>query len=429
MSEIDSAARVAISVGLGPTAGWRSALERTTDDGRPLESLGPVVMGARLNSSLSSLAYQAIVYKKGAVVMDMLARLYEEQKFIEILRELVRVVSGRVITTDDFLVLLERIGGIDLGWFSLQYVYGTGIPEIIYDYRIEPLGDGKWLVEGEAVQRPSVIDSYRVTSDSQGRLDVVRDRSARLDVTESILVVPFQIGLKMNAGDPESGLGWNQERQLFVTGRLVLSGEKSPFRLELDQQPEILWLDRYGEVFGRFLAGSRWPRRAAYLRGLDQMAAGDVVGAEEALLAASRQPVLAGDGEALGGELDVDRITWTVDVSIHLALAELYLDERRLEDASRQLDAARTAVPKADRWIFDRHIIPLGVRLDLLSGDSDAAFQSVKKALDGRLPFESAQAWALYAASAHLTGPDRDYLQACRGALDRGVDLGPLTCP
>ncbi len=416
-------------VGPGPTTGWRSALERITQDGLPLESLGPVVLGARLSSSLGPGAYQAIVYKKGAVVLDMLARLYGEETFIEMLRETVRVASGRVITTDDFLMLLERIGGIDLGWFADQYVYGTGIPEITYDYRIEPLADGRWLVEGEATQRASVVNSFRVTADPEGRLDVLRETAPRLDVTESVLVVPIQIGLWAEQAQPEPPMSDDGPPALFLTGRLVLEGESSPFRLELEQRPEILWLDRYGEVFGRFFAASRWPRQAFYFRGLDLKAAGDVSGAEEALLAASRQPVLAEGEGALGVDLDIDRITWTVDASIHLALAELYLDTRRLDEASQQLDAARETIPRSDRWANDRHILPLEARLGLLSGNSELAFKSLKKALGGRLPMESARAWALYAVAAHLNGPHRDYPLACRGALDRGVDLGPLSCP
>jgi hypothetical protein len=146
-------------VGLGPTSGWQAELARVTLDGRPVESLGPVTLGARLNSSLGGNAYHAIVYKKGAVVLDMLARLYGEDAFLDILRELVRVVEGRVISTDDFLTLLERIGGVELDWFRRQYVYGTGLPEIFYDYRIEELGGGRWAIDGgpAAEHRPRAL--------------------------------------------------------------------------------------------------------------------------------------------------------------------------------------------------------------------------------------------------------------------------------
>ena len=54
-----------------PTTGWREEMEQPVGAFR-LGDVGPVVMGSRLNSSLTDSAYGSIAYKKGAVVLQML---------------------------------------------------------------------------------------------------------------------------------------------------------------------------------------------------------------------------------------------------------------------------------------------------------------------------------------------------------------------
>jgi hypothetical protein len=421
--------RVGDAVGPGPTTGWRAALETTTEDGRPLESLGPMVLGVRLNSSLSLAAYDAIVYKKGAVVIDMLARLYGEEQFIEMLAELVRLGSGRAVTTEAFLDVLEALGGVELSWFERQYVLGTGIPEITYDASIRELEGGRWLVEGEAVQQASVVESFRVADPSGEGLDLQRVTTDRLDVTDSVLVVPFQIKLAQVPAGPSSGGTGESFGSRWLAGRLVLEGESSPFRLELDDRPESFWLDRYGEVFGRFFAASRWPRRAGFHAGLDLLAVGDSEAAERVLLEALEKPILTDDEEAVGEDFDLERAALNVDVAIRLALARLYLESDRPAEAEAQIEAARARIPRAQLRLYERRLVPLEARCELLAGNPTTAFRQLKKALGRGRPIESAEAWGLYAIAAHLDGRAREYPEACRGAADRGVDLGPLSCP
>jgi len=88
--------------GLGPTSGWQETLTDTTEDGRAIESLGPVVLGTRLFSSRSGNAYQAIVYHKGAVLLDMLSKSLGEENFPKVLRQVVKVSANRAISTEDF---------------------------------------------------------------------------------------------------------------------------------------------------------------------------------------------------------------------------------------------------------------------------------------------------------------------------------------
>ncbi len=55
---------------IGPIGAWQDDLTATLADGRSLESVGPVVLGGRLDSSLTEEAYEPIVYRKGAVVLE-----------------------------------------------------------------------------------------------------------------------------------------------------------------------------------------------------------------------------------------------------------------------------------------------------------------------------------------------------------------------
>jgi len=387
-----------------------------------------VTLGARLNSSLCGHAYQAIVYKKGAVVLDMLARLYGEDAFLGMLRELVRAAEGRVVSTDDFLNLLERLGGVGLDWFRRQYVLGTGLPEIAYDYRVEDLGGARWAVAGEARQQSTYVDRFRVEQLADGVLDVTRQSEPRLDVAESVLVVPIQIGIENAPADGGDAAAGGPFRGL-LTGRLVLRGELSPFRLEVEQRPLILWLDRGGEVLGRFFAAARWPRRAALARGLDLARSGAFAEAEAVWLAAFDEPVVTADEQWLGAELDVEASGRVLDISLHTALARLYLDQGRLGEAAERVSLARERMQRDDRWLFEHELVALEARLAIRSGRPEQALRELREAIGREPEVGSTEVAALLAVACHLAGQPDDWTAACREARSRGVDLGPLECP
>jgi hypothetical protein len=412
---------------VGPTKGWQSALLRPLPDGRPVESVGPVVLGNRLFSSLTMAAYYPIVYKKGAVVLDMLARLYGEQVFLEILGRLVQAVADRSISTEDFLLLLERIGGTDLDWFGDQYVYGTGLPEIEYDYRFEPLSDDRWVVNGIALQRAPYVYSYRVEPRPGGTPDLRREATERMDVSESVLVVPIDVGVIVQGATRESPAA--DASRVIVSGRVVLQGEESEYRLELEHEPEIVWFDHGGEVFGRFFCTQRRPRRAAYQRGLALAAGGQLEEAEGAFLDALAAPVAVYPEAWQGLEGDVEYEGELVDAATRMALARLYLDTDRPADAEAQLRRASAAIPSTDRRRFEGELLALEARLLLEQGKVSAALKALRRGLLGSRSADSIEGWGLLAIAADAAGQRDTYQTACRRALERGIDLGPLQCP
>jgi Peptidase family M1 domain len=100
------------------TAGWRGELAATAVDGRPIEALGPVVLGERLISSRADDAYTAIVYGKGAVVLEMLAHALGAKEFPRALREVVRASAGRTVSTEELVALLGQVSATDLSAFA-----------------------------------------------------------------------------------------------------------------------------------------------------------------------------------------------------------------------------------------------------------------------------------------------------------------------
>ncbi len=415
----------------GPTTGWMRALLRTTDDGRPIESLGPVVLGARLDSSISGAAYEAIVYKKGAVILDMLARAFSEEGFIEMLRRIVEITRGNVVSTEDFIMLLEKIGGADLDWFANQYIYGTGLPKIYYKYEIKKTGDSTWVVFGEARQQAPYHYEYRLEKTANGSYDIRRQAIARLDVSSSGLVVPFQIGIKdvdSAAAELEKDRKNSEAdaRPGILNGRVLLTGESSPFSFEIENEPEILFFDGHREVFGWFFCESRWPQRMAYFAGLNQMASGSFAGAEQALrraLTVEATP-LPENWKHLEGHSEYE--ARVMDSLIRFALIRLYLDHGRIDEAAHEYKALEDSFRRSDRLRFREALAVFAARIDLAQGDSLRAYSVLRKTFHGRKAIDSPEGYALLAVAAYLTDHDEVYGKARTRALDRGVDLGEL---
>jgi hypothetical protein len=410
-----------VRLGAGPTADWQSDLLQTTADGRPIESLGPLVVGARLNSSISGSAYPAIVYKKGAVVLDMLSMYFGNEKFEKILREIVDFARDRVLSTDNFLGAIAKLGGADLTWFRRQYVDGTGLPEVGYSYTVEALRDGSWAVVGTAIQQAPYRYLFRVAETARAGLDVIRVAEVGIDIADSVLVVPFQIGI---SGRPEAVAGGRP----LLAGRVLVAGASSPFRLETDHRPEVFWLDRDERVFGRFFATDRWPKMAAFSTGLRRGAAGDPDGARESYrqaLGAAVAVVPPGWEDLFRGS-DVASEGERLDARIRLALTRLDLDAGRLQDAARELRIARDLIASRDRWLLDDDLLVVESRLDLLSGDAGSAFKRLKKRVLGKRGAGSPEIWALVAIAAHEVGAKDVLDQATERAEELGVDLGPL---
>ena len=413
--------------GLGPTAGWQEALSSTTSDGRTVESIGPVVLGERLFSSRSGDAYEPIVYRKGAVILDMLARTLGEENFPKVLRQVVKAAGNRPISTGDFLTIIEKVTSVDLDWFAKQYVYGTGLPEVYYSYRFEPKGEGKWLVTGEARQQTPYRFRYRVVKTGQG-FDVTREKLDQIQVESSSLVVPIEIGLYDPARDESKGRKKEKAANATLRGHVLLQGERTPLAIEVEHEPKGFWLDRHEVVFGKFFNESRHPKRMLFYQGLDAAAAGQDAQAEALYAKALTAEVHAAGAEEGTAKGDLKREARLLDAQIELGLSRLHLEQGKDADAEAALGRARRVLGSYGGWV-DEEIKLLEARLDMRRGQFDKAFRRLRKGLLRAGSLDSTEGYVLLAIAARKTGHNEELEEALKKAKENGADLALLNEP
>jgi aminopeptidase N len=191
-------------------------------DGHLNESLGPVWMGNRLDSSNGPNGYDVVIYDKGGLVLHTLRMMMRDGQnadpdhfFKDMMKDFCQSYDNKAASTEDFKAIVEKhmVTSMDadqnhrMDWFFNQYVYGTGIPEYRLNYTVEQVAD-KWVVSGEAVQ----------------------------------------------SGVPD---GWKDEVRLYVqmpgktpvpVGWLRIPGKTSPFKFQLAAKPERLSLNEYEDT-------------------------------------------------------------------------------------------------------------------------------------------------------------------------------------
>lgn len=428
-------------------AGWQGSINRFTVDGRPLESLGPVVMGTRLISSQSRSAYQAIVYDKGAVVFSMLARSLGEEALIGMLRSLAEAVEHRAIDTATFIRALERMSGVNLEGFAQQFIYGTGVPEVYYTYGFTPAGDGQWRIEGEARQVAPIMYRFKVHQTEEGGWRVSREHAGNVDISNWALVVPFQVVL---ADSDSPAPGKNKPGQSrFTTGRglggnLVLQGETSSFGFTVKEKPRDLWLDQSGQVLARFYSENREPKIMLRYRA-DRAEPAE----QEVLLgAALRAPLVSEEVQARSklSDKELERRARLEDALIHLLLARLHLDQGRQGEAREVLQQAEALFDRFDTHSHAALRATLKVRLNILDRSYQEAYDSLAKRLRLSFPVRdddttsdrirrnrwrrgqrgTAEEYSLLAIAAFETGHIEVSRRAAEEAEERGADVTAL---
>ncbi len=404
---------------IGPTSGWQEALSATQDDGRAVESVGPVVLGERLVSSRAGDAYFPIVYYKGAVILDMLARSVGEDNFVKMLAETARVVAHGALSTEDLFAIFEKMSGGELDWFVDQYVYGTGLPEVYYTYRYDKRESG-WAVVGSARQYVPHRFRYRAVKTASG-FDVAAEPLEQRRVADSSLVVPVEIALVDPQRPPAKG-----KQKGNATGRVhvLLRGEATEFDIPVDFEPVDFGLDRHQEVFGRFFDGTKEPKRILFYQGLDAMAAGDAERAADFYARALAAPLVGEDDEGEGGGSRRERRV--LEGRIHLGFARLHLDQGREAEARAAFEQAdRTLEEGMGGWI-EQEMKVVESRLEIRRGEYDRAYKRLRRSLKSGA-VEGGEGQLLLAIAAKALGKTEDYERAAKEARVQGADLAALT--
>jgi tetratricopeptide (TPR) repeat protein len=403
--------------GVDLTSDWQEDLTSTVVNGRSIESLGPVVLGGRLDSSLASDAYRLIVYKKGAVVLEMLARLLGEENFPKVLRQIVKAANGKSISTEDLLSMIEVVTSTELDDFSRQFVYGTGLPEVYYTYRFEKSGQG-WVVKGQALQAPAYNDRYKVVRTSHGTWDVPNEPVQQIDVQKSALVVPVEI----EALDSAKGKGKGKDgANETVRGHILLKGASTDFSIDVEHEPKAFWLDRKAKVFGLFHDASKNPKRALYSQASKALDAGRKDEAEKLFAQAleTEEPAPEAEGGATIYWEDIQDARRYLNAYIESSRAFLLMDLDRDDEAEKAIGRARRVV--RDDLRLDR----MQARLEVRRGRYEKAYQLLRRG--DRHEVLDAQDYALLAIAARETGHTKEYEEALKKARENGVDVTALS--
>jgi len=114
---------------------YRSYLLEKNGAGQTVESAGPIVFGPRLENSQQPSAFHSITYGKGTWIMQMLRRRTGDERFLGLLREIVKRYDHREISTEEFREIAAQFlpphdDDPKLESFFEQWVYGTGIPTL-----------------------------------------------------------------------------------------------------------------------------------------------------------------------------------------------------------------------------------------------------------------------------------------------------------
>jgi len=99
-----------------------------------------------------SIAYQYIMYAKGAFVFKLLRDTLGEQKFNQLLTTFLQKYRGKSASIDDFEKLTTEVAGDNMRYFFARWVEGTGVPEFTADYLIIRTRGGKFVTRGTIKQ-------------------------------------------------------------------------------------------------------------------------------------------------------------------------------------------------------------------------------------------------------------------------------------
>ena len=112
---------------------------------------------ARTPSSLDdqSVAYQYIMYSKGAKVFKLLRDTLGDAAFRGLLQQYAANYRGKNVSLRDFEDLANRVSGKNLRYFFARWVEGTGVPEFEVDYIILRNREGKFITRGTVKQNYS----------------------------------------------------------------------------------------------------------------------------------------------------------------------------------------------------------------------------------------------------------------------------------
>ncbi|HEY4572406.1 MAG TPA: hypothetical protein VIJ26_00520, partial [Thermoanaerobaculia bacterium] len=296
-----------------------------------------------------------------------------------------------------------------------QFVYGTGLPQVLYSYRFEKTDKG-WAVKGEARQETPHRFHYKVVQTPRGTFDVAAEAVREVDVKQSTLVVPVELEVY----DPAKGKAKGKNgANAAVRGNILVKGESTPFEIPVEQEPKAFWLDRHAKVFGLFFDESRHPKRVLYYRGLKASVEGkaaEAVALYDQALKTEEPPPDTGETVYYANIQYARRV---MNAAIELGRARLLIDQGKDDEADAALGRVDRLLRDTDEYRL------LQARLEVRRGNYDKAFQGLRKGLKSN-ELDS-EGYALLAISARATGHKEELDKALKKARENGADVTLLS--
>ncbi|HXA49068.1 MAG TPA: M1 family aminopeptidase, partial [Candidatus Acidoferrum sp.] len=177
--------------------GYRDDLLQKNENGKLVDSVGPIVLGTRLESSIEPRAWRAITYGKGSWILQMLRGRMGDERFSAMLGEITKRYDRKEISTEDFRLLAAgflppKSDDPKLETFFGQWVYGTGIPTVKMNYSVKGVAPNV-KVTGTVTQS-DVDDDF--TALVPVEIQIARGKSMVQWVRTSDVPATFSVALK-----------------------------------------------------------------------------------------------------------------------------------------------------------------------------------------------------------------------------------------
>lgn len=397
---------------------WWDSLDAWTKGKRNAESVGPIVLGKRLDSSLCS-CWSPVVYKKGNRVFETLANLVGEEAFEAALREGFRGWKGQTLSTSQFMAFVQKKHGRPLDWFTQRYILGTGLVDIYYTYEFEP-GPTGWKVKLVFEQLPHRVYTVRVVRRPDGKLDVYSRPLGAVDAKNSMLKIPVRIPLKPLAEETKT----NDRRRSgkSLTGVVVLDGPHKETTIDVPYEPESVQLDPQNTVLAYSFCETCSPKWTLRRRGFEKLRAGDLEGAEVLLNRAMTAPARdAPPPERGGARMVYDRWVSSQDALTQLYLAQAAMERGEFDEAWKNYREARKRYANELKGEVLEEFTVVEARLRLRQGDVDGAWRLLwRQIMDGER--HTGEGWLLLGIAAKSQGEEEALQKALTHAAEIGVD-------
>jgi hypothetical protein len=151
---------------------------------------GPIILGSRL-SFFDFAAFQAIVYNKASLVLNMLSELLGQEIFFRGLNEFFQTYRFGPTTTSQFFRAMEKVSGRDLAAFFRPWFESATLPAIKASYAVRA-ESGRHILTLKIAQLGETFVFPLAVEWNEGRTKVLR----KVIVDEKVKEFEFELAVK-----------------------------------------------------------------------------------------------------------------------------------------------------------------------------------------------------------------------------------------